>query len=310
MLNYENSGVSLQKASELDIMVAKTLESNKSLFCSLYEHPYLKEYSLASCCDGIGTKIIPLLKSKDTKCIAQDLVAMNLNDLVCSGAFPLFFLDYIAIHSLDVDLVKAFIRDLNSILKEYKCSLLGGETSELNDLLYESSMDIAGFAVGMVKKEDIIGAEKVNEEDVIIGLQSSGVHSNGFSLLRHLNNQGIINNALFEKCLAPTTIYVREILELCEHKLINAAANITGGGIEQNLKRVIPSSLTIDIDFNKIPEQEIFQQLKQSIAIEECYKVFNMGVGFCIIAPQGNIDKIMNICKKYNPFILGNVIKK
>ena len=215
----------------------------------------------AACADGVGTKIIPLIKKRDTKTIANDLFAMNINDLVCCGAKPLFFLDYIALNRLDVDLVSNLIGELNKVLEKYSCALLGGETSELGDLILKNNFDISGFLVGAVKKDKLIDKNNVKKGDMVIALESSGAHSNGFSLIRKLYKDGLLSDDLFEKSLAPVRIYYDTVQKLNDKKLVKSCANITGGGILANLERSIPKGLGLKADYGKIKLTPLFKRL-------------------------------------------------
>ena len=303
MLNYEQAGVSIQKADALTELIRQEVKSdNIGMFAGLYEHAAFPEYFLVGCTDGVGTKIIPLIKRDKIETIAIDLIAMNLNDMVCTGARPLFFLDYFAVNSLDVDVAARFIKALKQELAKYNCTLLGGETAELGDLVTQGHFDVAGFAVGLVKKDKILSRQNVKSGDIIIGLKSSGPHSNGYTLIRKALSEEEMDNAL-----EPTYIYVNEILELCDRGLIKACANITGGGLEGNLQRVIPEGMELKIDRSKIPPQPVFQRLLSLVGEEEAYKTFNMGVGMCVIAAQDRVAEVMEVCKKYEPFILGKL---
>lgn len=305
MINYEKAGVSIQKADVLTELIKQDLKSdNIGMFAGLYEHAALPEYYLVGCTDGVGTKIIPLVERNKIETIAIDLIAMNLNDMVCTGARPLFFLDYFATHKLDVDVTARFIKALKQELAKYNCTLLGGETAELNDLVTQGHFDVAGFAVGLVKKDKILSKNNVKEGDIIIGLKSSGPHSNGYTLIRK-----VLSEKEMDQAVEPTYIYVNEILELCDKNLINACANITGGGLIDNLKRVIPDGLNIEIDKNKIPSQPVFERLMALVGEDEAYKTFNMGVGMCIVTSKNNTAQVMDICKKYEPFTLGSISK-
>lgn len=305
---YEDAGVSIKSSDILTQILSKELKNeNIGNFAGIYEHPYIPDYFLAACTDGVGTKVIPLLKRGLVETIAIDLIAMNLNDLICIGAKPLFFLDYIATNKLDVDITSKFVIALKTELAKYNCTLLGGETSELGSLIKEGCFDVAGFMVGIVKKDSMLKRENVKQGDVIIALKSSGPHSNGFSLLRKLNDDGLLDNNMFEKALKPCHIYINEINEIIEKNLVHACANITGGGIEHNLLRSIPPNLKVIINKDEIIKQEIFEKLQELIGEEEAYKTFNMGVGFCIVAPKKNAQEIFKICEKYEPRIIGSV---
>ncbi len=309
-LTYQKAGVNVNNADMLSGLIKESLKTaNIGRFAALYEHPYIRDYYLVACTDGVGTKVMPLFQRNDMRSIAQDLVAMNLNDLVCTGAFPLFFLDYIATNNLEVDTVMNFVNELKNTLLQYNCALIGGETSELKDLIKENSFDVAGFAVGMLKKDKLLSSQNVKSGDVVIGLSSSGPHSNGFTLIRMLKEQGLIDDDLFEISLKPTNIYVKEILELCDQDLIKVCANITGGGVVSNLSRVIPEGYTAILDKKSIPEQRFFKFIKEIIEEKEAYNTFNMGVGMCIIVADGCVQSTLDICKGYNPFIFGKIEK-
>lgn len=309
-ISYEDAGVSIKAGNMLTDILNKEIKSdNIGNFAGLYEHPYIPDYFLVGCTDGVGTKVIPLAKRGLIETIAVDLIAMNLNDLICTGAKPLFFLDYFATDKLDVDITSNFVLALKNELAKYNCTLLGGETAELGSLIKEGHFDVGGFMVGIVKKDLLLKRENVQEGDVIIALKSSGPHSNGYSLIRALNDSGQLSNNLFELALKPTYIYANEIIEIVEKNLAHACANITGGGIEDNLTRSIPKGKTALVYKDKIVKQELFEKLQDLVGEEEAYKTFNMGVGFCIIAPEKNKEEIFKICEKYEPFIIGKVVE-
>ncbi len=307
--SYLNSGVDIKKADELTSIIADVAgKKNIGSFAGLYEHKILDEYCFAACCDGIGTKIIPLIEKSYTKTIANDLFAMNINDLICCGAEPLFFLDYIAAYSLNKDVLSNFILELNKILKKHNCVLLGGETSELGNLILKKYFDVAGFLLGIVKKENIITKYNVDRGDIVIGLKSNGVHANGFSLIRKLYSDNMLDENYFIESLAPVRIYYDIVMKLNKNKLINSCANITGGGIFGNLKRAIPEDLMVELDYNKIPKIEIFEKIKTLVDEDEAFKTFNMGVGFCLVVSPSKVKKVLEISKDYKPFIFGEVV--
>lgn len=310
-ISYEDAGVSIKSGDMLTEILNKEVKSdNIGNFAGLYEHPYIPDYFLVGCTDGVGTKVIPLAQRGLVSTIATDLIAMNLNDLICVGAKPLFFLDYFATNKLDVDITSKFVIALKNELAKYNCTLLGGETAELGSLIAEGHFDVGGFMVGIIKKDAVLSKNNVEENDIIIALKSSGPHSNGYSLIRALYDRGELSYELFEKALEPTHIYALEINELVEKKLIHACANITGGGIEGNLVRSVPSDKTAVVYKNKIVKQELFEKLQELTGEDEAYKTFNMGVGFCIIAKRENFDEISRICEKYEPTIIGEVVAK
>lgn len=308
-MNYEDSGVSIKTADLLTSFIKNTVSSdNIGMFAGLYSHPVLPDYYLVGCTDGVGTKILPLIEQDLIETIAIDLIAMNLNDMICTGASPLFFLDYFATHTLDLAITQRFIKSLKDTLNKYNCILLGGETAELKDLIVENKFDVGGFALGLVKKDLCLTRENVKAGDTLIGLCSSGPHSNGFTLIRHLFTKKLLSKDELLASLKPTHIYTNEILELVNNKSINVCAHITGGGLADNLQRVIPDHLCAEINKKSIPRIPIFEKLQSVIGDEEAYKTFNMGVGMCVVASEPNIELVMNICKKYNPFLLGNIL--
>lgn len=311
---YEKSGVNIENADKLVEKISDNSKiKNFERFGAIIEHKYLNDCYLVTTTDGIGSKLTALLEAQKYDVIANDLIAMNLNDLACSGAAPLTFVDYISAHTLEPETISKIILELKNQLKLYGCELLGGETSELKSIIREGKMDIAGFATGLVKKENLLDKNKVEQDDVIIGLVSNGTHSNGFSLINYLYNEQKLTTEEFKNCLRPTAVYVNEIIELSEKKLLHAAANITGGGILSNLSRSIPSHLKAIIDFSTIPSQPIFEKL-YSLCKEEAFEVFNMGVGFCVITSKKNVEKVFQVLSKqkpfpYKPFIFGKVVK-
>lgn len=303
---YEKSGVNLNEAHKLNEKLKTSL--NISSFAG---NTFLAEgFKLTTCCDGIGSKIIPLYEKKSYKTIATDVVAANLNDLVCTGATAVGFVDYLAVNKMDSDAVFEIVKAINEELKKCDCKLLGGETSEISELITQNNIDISGFAIGLVKEGEEVNKNNVKSGDIIIGLTSSGIHANGFSLIRKLYKEGQLSDKEFETCLAPTYIYYNCVRKLVEKKLVKSCANITGGGILSNLKRALPENLEAKLDFSKIPSQPIFEKL-HALCKEEFYEVFNAGVGFCLIANKSNTKEIFEICKTFTPFrpfILGEII--
>jgi phosphoribosylformylglycinamidine cyclo-ligase len=305
---YKDAGVDVNAGNMLTKILNSEIKSdNIGNFAGLFEHPYIPDYYLVGCTDGVGTKVIPLAERGLVNTIANDLIAMNLNDLICTGAKPLFFLDYFATNKLDVELTSKFILSLKNILETFNCTLLGGETAELGNLIKENHFDVGGFMVGIVKKDSVLKKENVKNGDVIIALKSSGPHSNGYSLIRALHTAGDLCDDLFEQALEPTYLYAKEVLKLADKKLVNACANITGGGLEDNLNRAIPNGLKAVIDREKIVKQDLFIKLQELVGEEEAYRTFNMGVGFCLVANKNNMHEIFEICKKHSPQVIGEI---
>ena len=275
----------------------------------------IKNPKIVACTDGVGTKIevANLLNKYDT--IGIDLVAMSVNDLIVQGAKPLFFLDYISINKIDLKKMKSIIRGIVKGCNLSQCILVGGETAEMPDTYAKGKFDIAGFAVGITNKKKILNKKKIKKGDLILAVPSSGLHSNGFSLVRHLLKIKKINIKknpfLRNELIRPTKIYVNEILNLVKKNLLNGCANITGGGLANNISRVIPDNLCAEIDLDKIKPLKIFNWLKKNkISDKEMLKTFNCGVGFCLIINPKNIKKIDKFfLKEYKPYVIGKISK-
>ena len=258
-------------------------------------------------------EVANILKKYDT--IGIDLVAMSVNDLIVQGAKPLFFLDYISINKIDLKKMKSIIRGIVKGCDISQCSLVGGETAEMPDTYEKGKFDIAGFAVGVINKKKILNKKKIKKGDLILAVPSSGLHSNGFSLVRHLLKVKKIDIKkspfLKKELIKPTKIYVKEILSLINKNLLNGCANITGGGLADNISRVIPNKLCAEIDLNKIKPLKIFDWLKKSkISDREMLKTFNCGVGFCLIINPKNLSKVNKFfSKEYKPYVIGRISK-
>jgi phosphoribosylformylglycinamidine cyclo-ligase len=238
---------------------------------------------------------------------------MSVNDLIVQGARPLLFLDYISINKIDLNKLQSILKGIVKGCKISNCELVGGETAEMPGTYEKGKFDIAGFAVGLVDKKKILIKKNIKKNDLVLAVPSSGVHSNGYSLVRHvLKNKKInLKNNLFLKkeLLRPTKIYVQEVLNLIDNNLLNGCANITGGGLANNIKRVIPDRLVADIDLNKVKTKKIFKWLKENnIEDKEMLKTFNCGVGFCLIVNPKNLNKITRFfTKEFKPYVIGNI---
>ena len=262
---------------------------------------------LVSGTDGVGTKLKLALDLNQHDTIGQDLVAMCVNDLLVCGAEPLFFLDYYATGKLDVDVAESVIRGIGDGCKLSNCALIGGETAEMPGMYHGNDYDLAGFCVGVVEEEEVITGANVAQGDVLIGLASSGVHSNGYSLVRKvievsntdLKSATLDGNPLKDVLLAPTKIYVKSINALQKelgNKNIHAMAHITGGGLTENLPRVLPDELSAQIELNSWQFPPIFQWLQEKGNIEqnEMLRTFNCGVGFVVVVPESLADKAID----------------
>jgi phosphoribosylaminoimidazole synthetase len=275
----------------------------------------IKQPKIVACTDGVGTKIeiANTLNKYDT--IGIDLVAMSVNDLIVQGAKPLLFLDYISINKIDLKKLKSIIKGIVNGCKQSSCELVGGETAEMPGTYEKGKFDIAGFAVGVVGSNKILSKNKIKNNDLILAIPSSGLHSNGFSLVRYLINQKKINikkdKFLKTELLRPTKIYVKEVLNLIDKNLINGCSNITGGGLADNIKRVIPENLVAEIDLTKINPSQIFKWLKKNnISDKEMLKTFNCGVGFCLIINPKKLSKVKKyFTNRFKPYVIGKISK-
>lgn len=283
----------------------------------------MEEPVLVSGTDGVGTKlkIAQTIDKHDT--IGMDLVAMCVNDILCQGARPLFFLDYIATGKLVPEKMATIVSGVAEGCRQSSAALIGGETAEMPGLYGEHEYDLAGFAVGMVDKKKIITGKKIKDGDIAIGLPSSGVHSNGFSLIRAVLGRHKIDykdtvdgiaGTIGEALLEPTKIYVKEILALLKEIDVKGIAHITGGGLYENLPRVLPDHLGIKIDTSLIPKQKIFQVIQKlgDIHSEEMYGTFNMGVGMVVMVDAKDRDATLSTLKEFgtDAFVLGQVSKE
>ena len=320
---YKKSGVNIKAADKFVNFISsvsskkkgKKKFSNIGGFGSISDIPSnIKKPQIVACTDGVGTKveIANSLNKFDT--IGIELVAMSVNDLIVQGAKPMFFLDYISINKIDLTKLKSIIKGIVKGCELSDCELVGGETAEMPGTYSKGKFDIAGFAVGVVSKNKILNKNKIKKNNLILAIPSSGLHSNGFSLVRYLIRKKRINinknKFLKSELLKPTKIYVKEIINLISKNLINGCANITGGGLADNIKRVIPDNMVADIDLNKIKTLKIFNWLKKKgISENEMLKTFNCGVGFCLIVNQKNLNKVQSYFpKNYKPYVIGKII--
>jgi phosphoribosylaminoimidazole synthetase len=325
LFTYKKSGVDINAADRFVRYISAISSKKKGKkkfnniggFGSISNIPNnVKNPKIVASTDGVGTKIeiANLINKYDT--IGIDLVAMSVNDLIVQGAKPLFFLDYISINKIDLTKLKSIIKGILKGCDISNCDLVGGETAEMPGTYEKGKFDIAGFAVGVVDQKKILNKNKIKNNDLILAVPSSGLHSNGYSLVRNIINKKKINirknNFLKKELIKPTKIYVKEILSLIDKKLLNGCANITGGGLSDNIKRIIPNKLCAEIDLNKINTFKIFKWLKRNnIDDKEMLKTFNCGVGFCLIVNPKNLNKINRyFSKNYKPYVIGKVSKR
>ena len=319
---YEKSGVNIRAADNFVKFISSISTKNKGKkkfhniggFGSISNIPTnLKKPKIVACTDGVGTKIeiANVLNKYDT--IGIDLVAMSVNDLIVQGARPLLFLDYISINKIDLKKLKSILKGIVKGCKISDCELVGGETAEMPGTYEKGKFDIAGFAVGLVDEKKILIKKNIKKNDLVLAVPSSGIHSNGYSLVRYVLKKEKINlkNDLFLKreLLRPTKIYVKEVLKLIDNSLLNGCANITGGGLADNIKRIIPDELVADIDLKKVKTKKIFKWLKKNnIEDREMLKTFNCGVGFCLIVNPKNLNKVTKFfTKEFKPYVIGKI---
>ena len=299
-LTYERSGVNIKKADKfIDFISSISKKSKKSGdfkniggFGALSAIP--KNYKnpiLVTSTDGVGTKIEIANELNKFDTIGIDLVAMCVNDLIVSGAKPIAFLDYYGCSNLDRSKGQQILTGIIDGCSLAGCDLIGGETAEMPDHYQGENFDLVGFSMGINDKSKIIDGKKITDGDIVLGLPSSGFHSNGYSLINNIiaNN---ITDKLLSDLLVPTKIYVKEILELLDHVEVNGMAHITGGGFEENLSR-INNGLTINIDRNKWQLPKIFRDIQDlgNIETEEMFRVFNCGIGFAVVLSEANAKK-------------------
>ncbi len=315
-MDYKQSGVNIDEGnraidfikSSVKSTHSKSVLSNFGGFAAGFELP-LNQYKkpvLVSATDGVGTKLMLAIEVNKLNTIGIDCVAMCVNDLICLGATPLFFLDYIACDKVDADKIKTIIDGVVKGCRDASCSLVGGETAEMNDMYKKDDFDIAGFCVGIVEKDNVIDGKRIKPGDFVYALESSGIHSNGYSLVRNIiNNTEILEKIGMDAFLEPTKIYVNDIAHLKETYDIKGIANITGGGIAENLERVLGKDIHVKIDKASIRTPVIFDYLQRygNVSTHEMFRVFNMGVGMIVISAD---DIHFDGCYKVGSVIEGN----
>ncbi len=321
-LTYKDSGVDITKGNQLIEKIKPIAKSTLRQgvlaglggFGAMFEIPIdrYKNPVLISGTDGVGTKLMvaEMLNKHDT--IGIDLVAMCVNDLIVQGAEPLFFLDYYATGSLNEDVATSVISGIGEGCIQSGCALIGGETAEMPGMYKGEEYDLAGFCVGIVEKNKIIDGSKVSAGDQLIALGSSGPHSNGYSLIRKVLEKSKPSSSQLNSLIEPTKIYVKSILSLIQNLPVHAISHITGGGLLENIPRVLPKHLAANLDQNSWELPQIFKwlQAEGNIDTMEMYRVLNCGVGMVVIVPKalsGEAIKILKSCGE-NAWLIGEVI--
>ena len=322
-LTYSKSGVNIPKANSfvkfIRSLTRKTSKSgdfkNIGGFGAISTIPkQLKDPHIVTSTDGVGTKIEIANDLNKFDTIGIDLVAMCVNDLVVQGAKPYLFLDYISVSKIDLNKLKNLVRGIVKGCDIANCKLVGGETAEMPGTYTKGKFDIAGFAVGLVEKKKILN-KKITNNDLILAVPSNGLHSNGFSLVRYIlkkkKTKLKTNKFLKSELIRPTKIYVKELSYINNKNLINGCANITGGGLVDNILRIIPKNLCAEINLNNVKTLRIFRWLyKMGVSEKEMLNTFNCGVGFCLVANRKHFSSISKCFgKKYKPYIIGKIVR-
>ncbi len=332
MITYKDAGVDIEKADRFVEGIKPFVKStfNKNVITPLggFAGAYLLEISkykepvITSSTDGVGTKlkIAQTVGKHDT--IGIDLVAMCVNDLVTTGSKPLFFLDYFATGKLETQVAVDVVKGIAEGCKQADCALIGGETAEMPGMYREGEYDLAGFSVGIVEREKMLDGSKTQEGDILIGIASSGIHSNGYSLVRKLIEiKGYtydtyiedLGKKLWEELLTPTKIYVKPVLKLIEKVDVHAIAHITGGGIPGNLIRVLNKDVKAVIEEGSWEVLPVFKWIQKegNVPKEEMYRTFNMGIGMILAVPEKSKGEVINILEEEGekPYIIGYLKK-
>ncbi len=329
-ITYKDSGVDIEAGNNLIEKIkpyAKSTFRKEVLgglggFGSMFEMPkHINNPVLVSGTDGVGTKLKLAFELNKHDTIGQDLVAMCVNDIIVQGAEPLFFLDYFACGKLNNQIAEKVIKGISYGCKLAKCSLVGGETAEMPGMYQADEYDLAGFCVGAVDKNKIIDGKSVDEGDILIGISSSGAHSNGYSLIRKIISEKNINldseldnESIADLLIKPTRIYTQSILEVLKTEKINAIAHITGGGLTENIPRVIPKEFKAVISKNSWEMPKLFNWIKSEATLDddELFKTFNCGIGMVIIVKKESKARVMTSLRnsKERVFEIGKITKK
>ena len=322
-ISYKDSGVDKEEGYRTVEKIKDKVKSTYSAnvmneigsFGALYKLGDYKKPVLVSGTDGVGTKLKIAFETGKYDTVGIDCVAMCVNDILCHGAKPLFFLDYLACGKLDSDVSSEIIKGVADGCLQAGASLIGGETAEMPGFYTVGEYDIAGFAVGVVEEEEIVNGSNIEEGNAIIAISSSGPHSNGFSLIRKLFvdlNEVYENKRIWEHLLTPTKIYVKSIQKLMESVKINGMAHITGGGLIENVPRTIPDGFCANIDKKKVEVPSIFKhEYFKKVTEDEVWGTFNMGVGFIVIVKKEDAEKTIGILKENgeNAYEIGYISK-
>ena len=317
-MTYRDAGVDKEKGYEHVSAIKDNLKRthDKNVmnliggFAGMYALPTgYEEPVLVSGTDGIGTKVKLATYFDKYDTVGIDCVAMCINDVLCHGAKPMFFLDYMAMGKLDTDVSKALVAGVVEGCLQSEASLVGGETAEMPGIYENGDFDMAGFAVGIVERKDIIDGSKIKPGDVVVGVPSNGLHSNGFSLVRHILNTDELLNEYKDELLIPTRIYVKEIMTLMKDVKPSGLAHITGGGLVENLPRILPKGCHVVVDRSKIEVPKIMRDLQDlsDLNEDEMFGTFNMGVGFVVVVDENDVETTLSLID--DAYVIGNIIE-
>ncbi|MEZ6093170.1 MAG: phosphoribosylformylglycinamidine cyclo-ligase [Pirellulaceae bacterium] len=340
-LSYKDSGVNLevynQAMGRLPRLMHRTftprvqpldggfaglfkLDFDNPLFRRNYQDPVL-----VSCTDGVGTKLKVAIRANRHHTVGIDLVAMCVNDAICCGAEPLFFLDYVAMSHDDPDRLEQIVEGISNACVETDCALLGGETAIMPDVYARGDYDLAGFCVGVVERKNLIDGKSIAADDVVIGIESSGVHSNGFSLVRKIvfekhqfeldQHVDALGETVGEALLRPTLLYPAVTRKVLRHytvkNVVHGIAHITGGGLAENIERILPGNVDVSIDCSRWDRPPVFDWMQGlgNVAVDEMYRVFNMGIGLALIVSPYYADSILRsiLDSGRKAWVIGNV---
>jgi phosphoribosylformylglycinamidine cyclo-ligase len=328
---YEESGVNLQSGYESVRRIQKHIKNTNNLgtmgnignFGGAFD---LSKYNiktpvLVSGTDGVGTKLLVAQEANIHHTVGMDLVAMCVNDVLCIGATPLFFLDYIAVGKNNPQIIEQIVQGISEGCIDAGCALIGGETAEMPDMYQGNHYDLAGYTTGVVDKHKMLDVSNVAQDDILIGLESSGVHSNGFSLVRKIFFKDYnytlesfideLNKPLVEELLTPTKIYVKGVLDVLSKVSVHSISHITGGGFIENIPRAIQAHQGVEIYEDTLPKLPIFSLLERlgNIPHIEMYNIFNMGIGMILIISPEDKELVLNSLNKfeYNARVIGRV---
>jgi len=321
-LTYQKAGVNIEKANffieQIKPLVKKTHSPNVltqiggfgGLFS--FQRDRYKAPILVSSTDGVGTKLKLAIQENIHDTVGIDLVAMNVNDVLCTGARPLFFLDYIACGSLKPEVLTEVVKGITKGCLEAGCALIGGETAEMPGMYAKDEYDLAGFCVGVVEKDKLIDGSLIEIGDLVIGLESNGLHSNGFSLVRKVFSKNELKS-LSKELLKPTRIYVKPVLSIFSNYRLKGIAHITGGAFYEKISRILPDNLNVRINKSSWNAPKIFQliQNKANILDKQMYHTFNMGIGMVLVVqPEYAKAIVLELAKmKIKSWIIGEVVK-